>query len=190
MEGIMRLSRFLQVFLLSVFCLTIGGLAEAGKGGHPEQFPYPNDSAYYDISKNNCRIIAYESGRFDVFFPSLFAATSIAPADMDGVRVYLYDPTTMSNSAKKLVSSQTTNLYIEFGTIDPQVPNSSMNASADAKKASATVKIRDSSLDSLIVPVSITPASSSDFRDMLANSGFKLKLGVWSASCSAKRSVE
>lgn len=190
MEGIMRYSRFLQVFLFSVFCLAIAGLAEAGKGGHPEQFPYPYDDAYYNISKNNCRIIANESGRFEVFFPSLFAATSIAPADMDGVRVSLYDPTTMSNSAKKLTSTQTSNLYIEFGTVDPGVERSSMTATADAKKATATVKINDASLDSILVPVSIRPASSSDFRDMLLNAGFKLKLGVWSATCSAKRSVE
>ncbi len=188
----MRLSRFLLVLFLSAFCLCIGGLAEAGtKGGHPEQFPYPDTSAYYDISKNNCRIIAYESGRFEVFFPSAFAPLGIAPAVMPsepGIRVFLYDPTTMSNSAKKLVSTQTSNLYIEpVGLPDPQIQGSSMTAAADAKKASATVKINDSSLDNVLVPSSIL---ASDIRDMLANSGFKLKLGVWSASCSAKRSME
>lgn len=190
----MRHSRLLHFFLVSILCIAISGFAEAGEvsplSHHPEQFPYPYDYADYLNPKNNCRIFAHENGQFDVYFPSSLTPESIAPSLkflVNGVSVYLYDPTTMSNSAKKLESTQISNLFVEFGTVDPQVSGSSMTATADAKKATATVKISDSSLNDIIVPVSIRPQSIGDFRTMLSNSGFKLKNGIWSATCSAKR---
>jgi len=190
-EGDMLYKKLSGLLFVLSLCFIITGLAEAGKGGHPEQFPYPNEAAFYIDSKTNCRIAAHEDGQFEVFFPSSLTMGSIKPAlTADGIDIYLYDPTTMSNSAKKLASTQTSYLYITFGSDDPQVSRSSIIASADAKKATASVKISDSALDEISEPANIRPQSSSDFRGMLAGSGFKLKLGWWTATCSAKRILE
>ncbi len=187
----MRLSRYLLVLFLSAFCLCIGGLAEAGKGGHPEQFPYPDNFAEYNQSKTGCAIQAFENGAFDVFFQGGLDPASITPAPCSGnVYAYLYDPTTMSNTAKKIVSSQASYINFEIGCPSFQVPSSSMNATADAKKASATVKISDASLaDQLYGDASIRPQGVIDYAYILTNAGFKLKSGWWTATCSAKRSL-
>lgn len=187
----MILLRFLQVCLLSVFCLCIGGLAEAGKGDHPEQFPYPDYLAEYNQSKTGCAIQAFENGAFDVFFRGGLDPASITPAPCSGdVYAYLYDPTTMSNTAKKIVSSQTSYIDVVIGCPSFQVPSSSMTATADAKKASVTVKISDASLAAQIYgDASIRPQGVIDYEYILTNAGFKLKLGWWTATCSAKRSL-
>lgn len=184
--------RLLQAFLLSVFCLFIGGLAEAGKGGHPEQFPYPDNFAEYNQSKTGCGIQAFENGAFDVFFQGGLDSASVQPAPCSGdVRAYLYDPTTMSNTAKKIVSTQTSYIDVVIGCPSFQVPGSSMTASADAKKASVTVKISDNGLvDQIYGDASIRPQGVIDYAYILTNAGFKLKSGWWTATCSAKRSLE
>lgn len=185
----MRHSRLFQVYLLAVLCLAISGLAEAGKGGHPDQFPYPSYFAQYSDSKTGCGIQAFESGSFDVFFQNGLDSTSISPAFCSfDVLAYLYDPSTMSNSSKKLSSTQTSYIGVSIDCSDYQIPISNMTASADAKKAIVTVKISDASLqDQIYGPVSIRPQGIS-YEAALTGAGFKLKQGYWINTCKAMRS--
>lgn len=182
----MRHVRLFQILLLTVLCLTISGLAEAGKGGHPEQFPYPDDRAVYEDPKKGCEIEAYENGNFTVFFPAIGAATiSCDP----GVEAVIYDPTTMSNSAKKLLSTQTVYIDLIINQCSSfQVPISSMTAAADAKKAAVTVNISDSSLQNEIYgDASIRPQGGVNYESALINAGFSLRNGSWTATCSGRR---
>lgn len=179
----MRHSQFLQIFLLTVLCLTISVIAEAGLASplsHPEQFPYPDNEACYESAKTGCWIDVNEDGLFQVGFPSGLSSSAIRPAICglgQPIVVNLYDPTTMSNSIKKMTSTQTTNLDIYIPCSNYQVPISQMNASADSKKATATIKINDLSLD----------GQTDNYQTALMNAGFKLKKGIWSATCSATR---
>lgn len=187
----MRQSQLLRLLLLTLLCLAVSGMAEAGEAGHPEQFPYPDSGAGYFDSKTGCLIEVNEHGAFRVHFPNGLNSSSIIPATpCAGVTADLYDPTTMSNTAKKIVSTQTSYLDLQIGCSGYQVPSSSMTGSADAKKAKVMVKINDSSLENAIyTPGSIRPQSDG-YHEVLLSAGFKLKLGTWTATCSAKRSLE
>jgi len=191
----MRHLRFLQFILLTAICLAVSGHAEAGEVSplnHPEQFPYPDNVAEYSDLKTGCAIQAFENGAFDVYFPGGLGSTSVTQTvcSSTNVSAYLYDPTTMSNTSKKIASKQTSYIDSEIGCSSYQIPISSMTGTADAKKATVTVKIGDRSLqDEIYGPVSIRPQGSINYSSVLMNAGFKLKLGWWTATCSAKRSV-
>ena len=186
----MKRKELLSVLLALVICLSASGFAEAGsKGGHPDQFPYPYYSKSYFNSKKNCTIYAYQDGRFDVYFDAL-GQNALMPARPVGIAVYLYDPTSMSNTLKKLSSTQKSYLDVYFGLVDPLVPVSEMTATADAKKARATVKLSDDSLEDGLILFGLSTSSVADFRQMLAAYGFSLVNGFWTATCSAPAQLD